>query len=88
MAQRNLLFTPSGWEDYIYWLDKDRKTIKKINRLIKDVQRDPLSGLGKPEVLRENYAGLLSRRIDSKNRLVYDITNNEIRILNCRYHYR
>lgn len=87
MAQRNLIFTPEGWKDYQYWFEQDNKTLKKINKLINDTRRDPFNGIGKPEPLKENYSGLWSRRIDEKNRLVYAITDNEIRILGCRFHY-
>ena len=88
MPQRNLVFTANGWGDYVFWLDQDKKTVKKINLLIKDIQRDPLTGLGKPEILRENYSGTLSRRIDNKNRLIYDITEKSIYVISCRFHYK
>jgi toxin YoeB len=87
MAQRDLTFTPEGWGDYQYWLRQDKKTTKKINQLINDTCREPFEGLGKPEPLKENFAGLWSRRIDDKNRLVYAITEKEIRVVNCRFHY-
>jgi toxin YoeB len=87
MAQRNLLFTPEVWADYQYWLDQDRKTLKKLNRLINETSKDPFNGIGKPESLRENYAGLWSRRIDEKNRLVYAVTDTEVQIVGCRFHY-
>jgi toxin YoeB len=87
MAQRNLIFTPEGWEEYQYWLKQDRKTTNKINQLINDARRNPFDGLGKPEPLKENYTGLWSRRIDDKNRLIYAVTDEEIRIVGCRFHY-
>jgi toxin YoeB len=87
MGQRNLVFTPEAWEDYRYWLTQDRKTLKKLNRLIDEACRDPFNGIGKPEPLKENYTGLWSRRVDEKNRLVYAITDDEIRIVGCRFHY-
>ena len=87
MGQRNLLFTPEAWEDYRYWITQGRKTLKKLNRLIDEASRDPFNGIGKPEPLKENYAGLWSRRVDEKNRLVYAITDDEIRIVGCRFHY-
>ena len=87
MAGRNLVFTPSGWEDYLYWSNQDKKTLNKINKLIKDTQRQPFTGIGKPEALKENYSGSWSRRIDDKNRLVYAVTDNEITIIACRFHY-
>jgi toxin YoeB len=87
MAQRNLVFTPDGWEEYLYWVTQDKKTLKKINKLINDIKREPFVGIGKPEALKENYAGFWSRRIDDKNRLVYEVTENEIRVVGCRFHY-
>jgi toxin YoeB len=87
MAQRNFIFTPEGWEEYQYWLKQDGKTTNKINQLINDARRNPFDGLGKPEPLKENYTGLWSRRIDDKNRLIYAVTDEEIRIVGCRFHY-
>jgi toxin YoeB len=87
LAQRNILFTPGGWEDYTYWLSQDKKTLNKINTLMKGCQRDPCVGIGKPEALKENYSGSWSRRIDDKNRLVYSVTEQEIKIESCRFHY-
>ncbi|HSW37715.1 MAG TPA: Txe/YoeB family addiction module toxin [Candidatus Saccharimonadales bacterium] len=87
MAQRNLVFTPGGWDDYLYWSTQDKKTLNKINRLIKDTQREPFAGIGKPEALKGNYAGSWSRRIDDKNRFVYSVTENEILVESCRFHY-
>lgn len=87
MGQRNLVFTPEAWEDYQYWLTQDHKTLKKLNRLINEACRDPFNGIGKPEPLKENYSGLWSRRVDEKNRLVYAIADDEIRIVGCRFHY-
>ena len=87
MAKRNLIFTPEGWEDYIYWTDQDRKTLKKINKLIGNTLKNPFEGIGKPEPLKENFAGLWSRRIDEKNRFVYAVTDKEVQIIGCRFHY-
>ncbi len=87
MAQRNLVFTPGGWDDYLHWINQDKKTLSKINKLIKDVLREPFEGLGKPEALKENYTGFWSRRIDEKNRLIYEVTVGEIRVVGCRFHY-
>jgi toxin YoeB len=87
MAQRNLIFSPESWQDYTYWIDQDKKTLKKINKLISDTLHSPFEGIGKPEPLKENYMGLWSRRIDEKNRLVYTVTDNEINIVGCRFHY-
>jgi toxin YoeB len=87
MAQRNLIFTPEGWEDYTYWINQDKKTLMKINKLIGDALRNPFDGLGKPEPLKENYTGFWSRRIDDKNRLIYAVTDSAISVLSCRFHY-
>ena len=82
-----ITFSKSGWEDYQYWSESDRKTLKKINELIKDISRNNYSGLGKPEPLRHEYAGYWSRRIDSEHRLIYKIEGKNIIIAKCRYHY-
>jgi toxin YoeB len=66
MAQRILVFTHQSWTDYIYWIDQDKKTLKKINKLIADTLRSPFEGIGKPEPLKENYSGFWSRKIDEK----------------------
>ncbi|MGV8900395.1 MAG: Txe/YoeB family addiction module toxin [Burkholderiaceae bacterium] len=84
---RNILLTTEAWEDYLYWQGQDKKTLKRINELIKSAQRTPFEGIGKPEGLRENLSGFWSRRIDDKNRLVYSATDIEIDIISCRYHY-
>lgn len=83
-----LVFTPNGWEDYVHWQAADRATLKRINRLIEDVVRDPFSGIGKPEPLRHALAGAWSRRIDEEHRLVYLVDAEDIVILQARYHYR
>ena len=84
---RNITFTADAWEDYIYWQNQDKKTLRRINELIKSVQRTPFEGIGKPEALRESLAGFWSRRIDETNRLVYEVSDNDIAIISCRYHY-
>ncbi|WP_305822571.1 Txe/YoeB family addiction module toxin [Massilia brevitalea] len=84
---RNLKFTDEPWTDYIYWQTQDRKTLKRINELIKDVQRDPFVGIGKPEPLKHSLSGFWSRRIDEANRLVYQADDDEITVISCRYHY-
>ena len=81
-------FTPEGWEDYLYWQKIDKKIVKKINELIKDIKRHPFEGLGKPEALKFDFAGCYSRRINHEHRLIYMIDENEIIIIACRYHYR
>lgn len=80
-------FTPSAWNDYVYWQTQDKKTLKRINALIKDCQRSPFAGIGKPEALLGDLSGFWSRRIDETNRLVYEITETAITIISCRYHY-
>ncbi|MFT6101415.1 MAG: toxin YoeB [Arenicella sp.] len=82
-----LSWTKEAWSDYIYWQSQDKKTLKRINKLILDSQRSPFSGLGKPEPLKENLSGFWSRRIDETHRLVYAIDENQITIIACRYHY-
>lgn len=82
-----LLWTRESWADYIYWQGQDRKTLKRINRLISDTQRSPFEGIGKPEPLKENLSGFWSRRIDSSNRLVYVVNDNQLTIISCRYRY-
>ena len=82
-----LTFTENTWEDYTYWLKIDKKITKKINELIKDIQRNPVHGKGKPESLKYDLVGYWSRRIDHEHRLVYQVINNELLIYACRYHY-
>jgi len=82
-----LAFKGEGFEDYIYWQTIDRKMLKRINKLIQDIDRNGNDGIGKPEPLKHNYQGWWSRRIDEEHRLVYRIEGNEIQILSCRFHY-
>jgi toxin YoeB len=82
-----LTFTPSAWEDYLWFQDHDRKLLKRINSLIKDTLRTPLEGIGKPEPLKANLAGYWSRRITDEHRLIYTATTTEVTIIACRYHY-
>jgi len=82
-----LVWTNSAWSDYVYWQGQDKKTLKRINALIKDTLRNPEEGIGKPEVLRENLSGFWSRRIDDVNRLVYVVEKDQLVIITCRYHY-
>ena len=82
-----LVWLPLGWEDYLYWQQTDKKTLKRINILIKDIIRDPFDGIGKPEPLRANYSGWWSRRITGEHRLVYKVEENRLIIMKCRYHY-
>lgn len=82
----NFVFSPLAWDDYLYWQTQDKKTLKRINQLLKNISRDHFSGIGKPESLR--YRDGWSRRIDSENRLVYKIDQSgDIVILSCRGHY-
>jgi toxin YoeB len=82
-----ITFSLNSWEDYISWQTEDKKILKKINVLIKDIQGTPYSGLGKPEPLKYDLAGFWSRRIDREHRLVYQVIGSEILIYSCRYHY-
>lgn len=82
-----LKFADAGWQDYLYWQTADRKTLKRINLLIQAIQREPFTGIGKPEPLRGNWTGFWSRRIDTEHRLVYAVEGNELLIAQCRYHY-
>jgi len=84
---RKLVWTDEAWTSYIYWQTQDRKTIKRINKLIKGIKRQPFEGIGKPEPLRENLFGFWSRRIDDTNRLVYAVDDKFLTIISCRYHY-
>jgi len=86
-VNRQLAWTDEAWDDYVYWQSQDRKTLKRINKLIDAVKRDPFAGIGKPEPLKENLSGFWSRRIDEANRLVYAVTDQYITIISCRYHY-
>ena len=87
MSSRILAWTDEAWESYIYWQRQDRKTLKRINKLIKAAKTTPFNGIGKPEPLKENLSGLWSRRIDDTNRLVYAVDDNYLTIISCRFHY-
>ena len=82
-----LSWAEKAWEDYLYWQGTDKKLLKRINTLIKEIQRHPFDGIGDPEPLRHNWSGYWSRRIDREHRLVYKATEDEIIIVQCRYHY-
>lgn len=82
-----LLFSENAWGDYLYWQKTDQKTLKRINKLIKDIQRNKYEGIGKPEALKHNLSGFWSRRITNEHRIVYKIENNSILIAQLRYHY-
>ena len=83
----DLFWDKNAWEDYLFWVETDKLILKKINTLIKDCQRHPYSGMGKPEPLKQNLAGFWSRRITREHRLVYKTENDVLYIAQCRYHY-
>ena len=84
---RLLTWTDDAWSDYLYWQTQDKKTLKRINKIIEDIKKTPFDGIGKPEPLKMNLSGFWSRRIDDTNRLVYAVDHNAITIISCRYHY-
>lgn len=81
------VFVDESWDDYLYWQKIDEKRLKRINLLLKDISRQPYEGIGKPEPLKHNYRGFWSRRINEAHRLIYQVREDEIRILKCRFHY-
>ena len=83
----NLLFLPDAWEDYLYWQSADKKIVRKINRLFEEISRTPTSGTGKPEPLKENWAGWWSRRLDGQHRMVYKAESDVLIIAQLRFHY-
>jgi toxin YoeB len=83
-----ITFTEIGWEDYIWFQDTDKKLLKRINVLIKEIQRTPSDGIGKPEPLKANLSGYWSRRISTEHRLIYKVLEGSIVIVGCRFHYR
>lgn len=83
----NVDFTETGWRDYLYWQGQDKKTIKRINQLIQDIERNGYNGIGKPEPLSSDLSGYWSRRIDNVNRLVYRLQNGRLVIIQCKGHY-
>lgn len=84
---RLLAWTDEAWQDYLFWQQQDKKTLKRINRLVAASKRSPFDGIGKPERLKENLSGFWSRRIDDANRLVYAVDDEMLTIISCRYHY-
>lgn len=82
-----LLWEDRAWEDYLRWQEQDRKTLRRINALVKDTMRNPFEGIGKPEALKHGLSGLWSRRIDDGNRLVYYVEDDTVHIIACRNHY-
>lgn len=83
----NITFTSDSWDDYLYWQKNDKKIIKRINELIKDIKRSPFEGIGKPEPLKFQLQGCWSRRIDQEHRIVYEVADESILIIGCRFHY-
>lgn len=82
-----IVFTKNSWEDYLSWHREDKKLLKRIHLLIKEIQRTPFAGIGNPELLRYDLSGYWSRRIDREHRLVYKVNTHEILIYSCKYHY-
>ena len=83
----DISFSERAWEEFQYWMGQDKKTVKRITALLKDISRSPFEGIGKPEPLTGNLAGFWSRRINDKDRLIYKIDDENIYVLACRYHY-
>lgn len=83
----DIRFTPHAWKDYLFWYSTDKKMLNRINKLIIEISRNPHAGIGKPERLKGNFSGWLSRRINLEHRLIYSITDDAIIIIACRYHY-
>jgi len=84
----NLGFADDAWDDYLYWQKNDKKILNKINRLIKEIGREPFEGIGEPEPLKYNWSSYWSRRITIEQRLVYKVVGDNLMIAQCRYHYR
>ena len=83
----NLVFTPEAWQDYAYWQATDTKQLRRINQLLKEISREPFSGIGKPEPLKYEYQGCWSRRIDGEHRVVYKVSGENVWLLQLRHHY-
>lgn len=82
-----LSWAEHAWQDYLYWQTTDKKTVKRLNLLIKEIKRQPYDGIGEPEPLKHNWSGYWSRRINKEHRIVYKVTDTAIIIAQCRYHY-
>jgi len=82
-----LSWADHAWDDYLYWQTTDKKILKRINSLIKDMQRTPFEGIGAPEPLKHNWSGYWSRRINREHRIIYKVTDKALTIVQCRYHY-
>ncbi len=85
---RNIAFTDKGWTDFLDWSKNDRKVFNKVSRLIEETSKNPFKGTGKPEALKHNLKGYWSRRITNEHRLIYKISENTIKIVSCKYHYK
>ena len=83
----SIIFSAKAWEDYEYWIKRDKKKVDRINKLIRDTLRSPFEGMGKPEPLKRNLQGFWSRRIDEEHRLIYEYNDDNLSIIACRYHY-
>ena len=83
----DLVFSSQAWQDYLFWQGDNKKILKRINELVKAIQRDPFHGIGEPEPLRHNWKGYWSRRINREHRIVYKVTGDQLWIVQCRYHY-
>ena len=83
----DIIFSSNAWEDYLYWQKNNKEILNRINKLIADIQRHPYEGLGHPEPLKFQLSGFWSRRINEEHRLVYTVKDNQILIIQCRYHY-
>ncbi|QGH61356.1 Txe/YoeB family addiction module toxin [Serratia proteamaculans] len=82
-----IVFAEQSWADYLYWQQTDKKMLKRVDELIREIQRSPMAGIGKPEPLKHNLSGFWSRRIDTEHRLVYQVTDDSLLIASCCYHY-
>lgn len=87
MSKRELYFNDGGWSDFLYWLKTDKKITRKLNRILEETRRTPYEGIGKPEALKGNYSGLWSRRLTEEHRIVYEVTDDAIKVIACRHHY-
>ena len=87
MMKHNITWHRDAWDDYVYWQNNDKKLLRKINILITEIDRTPFTGTGKPEPLKHALEGLWSRRITREHRIVYEVTDDSIIIMQCRYHY-
>lgn len=87
MIEMKYIFVDESWDDYVYWQKTDKKKLKRINKLLKDISRNPFDGIAKPEALKNKYSGFSSERIDDEHRLIYRYEEDQILIVRCRFHY-